>query len=47
MSIVSVITDPTVVDRILRHLRAGGGHNRFEFPGAACGLDDPPRSTIA
>jgi hypothetical protein len=30
MTIVSVITDPPVVDHILRHLASGGGHDRFE-----------------
>jgi hypothetical protein len=30
MRVVSVITDPTVVDKILRHLARGGGHDPFE-----------------
>ena len=29
MRVVSVLTDPQVVDRILRHVRGGGGHDPF------------------
>jgi hypothetical protein len=29
MRVVAVITEPQVVDRILRHLERGGGHDPF------------------
>ena len=29
MRVVSVLTEPRVVDRILRHVRGGGGHDPF------------------
>lgn len=33
MKVISVITDPPVVDKILRHIAGGGGHDPFEERG--------------
>lgn len=30
MQVIAVITDPRVIDRILRHLASGRGHDPFE-----------------
>ena len=43
MKVVSVITDPDVVDRILRHLEKNGGRDPFEPrapPSSPSPLDD-------
>jgi len=45
MKVVAFLTDPPVVDKILRHLRDGGGHDPFE-PRAPPPNDVPPEGSL-